>query len=142
MIIPDVNLLIYAYDKQARLHAEAKRWWETQLSGRETVGLSWVTLLGFLRIITNPRVFENPVPVPKAIRYTRSWLERPNVQLLNPGVRHLEVFFGHLEKLGTAGNLTTDAYLAALAQEYQAVLHTADFDFQRFAGLRWINPLE
>jgi toxin-antitoxin system PIN domain toxin len=106
------------------------------------VGLAWVVVLGFLRIITNPRVFENPAPVPDAIRYVRSWLERPNVQLLNTGVRHLDVFFGHLEQLGAAGNLTTDAYLAALAQEYQAVLHTADLDFQRFPGLRWTNPIE
>jgi toxin-antitoxin system PIN domain toxin len=142
MIVPDINLLIYAYDTDARLHSEAKRWWEARLSGRETVGLAWVVVLGFIRIITNPRVFENPAPVPDAIRYVRSWLERPNVQLLNTGARHLDVFFGHLEQLGTAGNLTTDAYLAALAQEYQAVLHTADLDFQRFAGLRWTNPIE
>jgi toxin-antitoxin system PIN domain toxin len=142
MIVPDINLLIYAYDTDARRHSEAKRWWEARLSGRETVGLAWVVVLGFLRIITNPRVFENPAPVPDAIRYVRSWLERPNVQLLNTGVRHLDVFFGHLEQLGAAGNLTTDAYLAALAQEYQAVLHTADLDFQRFPGLRWTNPIE
>lgn len=142
MIVPDVNLLIYAYDNTARFHSQAKAWWEARLSGRETVGLAWVVVLGFLRIITNPRVFENPMPVAKAIRSVRPWRDRPNVQLLNAGSPHWDVFFGHLEKLGTAGNLTTDAYLAALAQEYQAVLHTADLDFQRFDGLRWTNPIE
>lgn len=141
MIIPDINLLIYASDANARLHSEAKDWWEACLSAQETVGLPWVVILGFLRIITNSRVFDNPMPVAKAVRSVRSWLARSNVQIVNGGGRHPEILFGYLEQLGTAGNLTTDAHLAALAQEYQAMLHTTDLDFQRFPGLRWTNPI-
>lgn len=142
MIIPDINLLIYAYNTEAHLHSDAKAWWEARLSDRETVGLPWVVVLGFLRIITSSRVFENPMPVGKAVQAVRSWMSRPNVQMLHGGNRHGDLFFGYLEQLGTAGNLTTDAHLAALAQEHQAVLHTTDLDFQRFPGLRWLNPID
>jgi len=141
MIVPDINLLIYAYDVNAKKHTMAMSWWERCLAGTETVGLAWVAALGFLRIFTNPKVFANPMPVQTATAHVRSWLEHPQVQILHPGPRHADIFFAYLNQLGTAANLTTDAHLAALAQEYQAVLHTADTDFARFAGLRWINPL-
>lgn len=110
-------------------------------SGTETVGLPWVVSLGFIRLITNPRIFERPVPVETAIQRVRSWLERPQVQILQPGPRHADLVFSLLIQLGTATSMTTDAHLAALAQEHQALLHTADTDFARFPGLRWTNPL-
>ncbi len=141
MIIPDVNLLIYAYDKGSRFHSKTGPWWEECLSGRETVGLAWLVVLGFVRIMTSARVFRNPMPVHDAIRHARSWLECPPVQMLQPGPRHADIVFGYLQEVGTAANLTTDAHLAALAQEYQGVLHTTDLDFSRFRGLRWRNPL-
>jgi len=141
MIIPDINLLIYAYDAGSRFHKRAKPWWEGCLSGRETVGLPWVALLGFLRIISNPRVFLRPMPVGEAADHVKSWLERPQVQVVQPGARHGELVLGYLREFGAAGNLTTDAHLAALSVEYQATLHAADADFARFGGLRWKNPL-
>ena len=141
MILPDVNLLIYAYDAGSRFHNQARRWWEHSLSGSEIVGLSWIVLLGFLRIRCSARVFGNPMPVAKAADHVQSWLERPQVQILHPGVRHAELVLGYLREFGTAGNLTTDTHLAALALEYQAILHTTDADFARFRGLRWTNPL-
>jgi toxin-antitoxin system PIN domain toxin len=141
MIIPDVNLLIYAYDRRSGFHDRAVEWWEKSLSGAEAVGLPWVASLGFLRLITNARVFENPMPVRMATGVVQSWLGRPQVQVLQAGSTHADILLRLLDELGTAANLTTDAHLAALAIEYRAILHTADTDFARFPGLRWKNPL-
>ncbi|MGH9630298.1 MAG: type II toxin-antitoxin system VapC family toxin [Bryobacteraceae bacterium] len=141
MIIPDINLLIYAYNEGSRQHEQAKRWWEECLSGKTTVGLPWVVSLGFLRLTTSAKVFTHPMPVEVAAGHVRSWLERPVVQVLHPGGRHADIFFEYIRELGTAANLTTDAHLAALAVEYQAVLHSTDADFGRFSGLRWRNPI-
>ena len=141
MIVPDINLLVYAYDETARQHGRAKAWWEECLSGPTTVGIPWVVLLGFLRLITSPKVFRNPMPVATATTHILLWLERAQVQILHPGGRHAEILCRFLNELGTAGNLTTDAHLAALAVECQAIVHTNDADFARFPGLRWINPL-
>ncbi len=83
----------------------------------------------------------NPLPVTAACAHVRSWLAHPNVSILHPGERHAEILFGLLETLGAAGNLTTDAHLAALAIEHQVELHSTDADFVRFPGLRWTNPI-
>lgn len=142
MIVPDVNLLVHAYNRNARAHGAAKRWWEDLLSRETTVvALPWVTLLGFVRILTHPRAFTDPMPVGLACGAIRGWLERPHVTILHPGERHLAILAGLLESVGSGGNLTTDAHLAALAIEHQAELHTSDADFARFPGLRWKNPL-
>ncbi len=141
MIVPDINLLVYAYDRRAGFHERARQWWERTLSGTEVVGLAWVACLGFLRLITNPRIFENPMPVPLATGAVKSWLARPQVRIIQTGAMHADILCGLLNELGTAANLTTDAHLAALAIEYQATLHTTDADFVRFPGLRWKNPL-
>lgn len=141
MIVPDVNLLVYAYDRDSPRQAAASRWWEDLLGGRRTVGLAWATVLGFIRLTTNRRVVSDPLPVAKACAHARAWLAQPYVTLLHPGERHGEILFGLLERLGTAGNLTTDAHLAALAIEHQAELHSNDADFGRFPGLRHVNPL-
>lgn len=141
MIVPDVNLLIHAYNLESPVHAAARRWWEGLLNGQRPVGLAWVAVLGFLRISTHRQILTRPMPVAQACARTRSWLSRPCVSILHPGDRHGELLFGLLEALGSAGNLTTDAHLAALAIEHQAELHTTDADFARFSGLRWKNPL-
>ncbi len=142
MIVPDVNLLLHAYNVSSVVHGEAKAWWEDRLGGSESVGLAWVAVLGFIRIGTTMRTAARPLPVREACDHVRTWLERPHVSIVEPGGRHAEVMFGLLERLGTAGNLTTDAHLAALAIEYQAELHSTDADFSRFSGLRWRNPLK
>lgn len=141
MIVPDVNLLIHAYNSASPVHDPAKTWWEEQLNGDEAVGLPWAVILGFLRLTTHPAVFANPLPVAAACDHARSWLARPQVTILHPGERHATVVFALLEALGSAGNLTTDAHLAALAMEHQAELRSTDADFARFSGLRWANPL-
>jgi len=111
------------------------------MNGSEPVGLAWVGLLGFIRITTHRQILENPLPVSTACAHARTWLAQPYVSILHPGDRHAEILFGLLESLGSAGNLTTDGHLAALAIEHQAELHSTDADFRRFGGVRWVNPL-
>jgi uncharacterized protein len=142
MIIPDINLVVYAHNDRAPRHAEAKVWWEGLLNGSIPVGLPWIVAAGFIRLMTNPRVLERPMEVSRAVRCVRDWLQREPVRILNPGSRFGDLFLEYLLDIGTAGNLTTDAQLAALAVEHQAELHSNDADFQRFRGLRWRNPLE
>ena len=141
MIVPDVNLLLYAYDAQSRFHAAAAAWWQACLSGSEPVGLAPVVVFGFVRISTSARVFEHPMTPSEAANHVRGWLAQPVVQLLEPHADHIERVLALLESLGTAANLVTDAQIAALVLESDAVLHTTDTDFLRFAALRWTNPL-
>ncbi len=141
MIVPDVNLLLYAHVSAFPEHARARRWWEGVLSGEEQVGLALPALFGFLRIATHTRILQPALAVPAALAIVEGWLARPQVQLVQPGPRHLELAFGLLRGLGTAANLTTDVQLAALAIEHQAQLHSNDGDFGRFPQLRWVNPL-
>lgn len=140
MIVPDLNLILYAYNSGSNDHLAAKKWWENLMLGSAPVGLPWVVAVGFVRLSTARGVFAQPSTVNASVGCVESWLVRPNVILLNPGPRHLELLKHNLE--GTAGGaLTTDAHLAALAMEHQAELHSNDADFGRFPGLRWKNPL-
>jgi toxin-antitoxin system PIN domain toxin len=141
MIIPDVNLLLYAYNSTCAEHAKAARWWSDCLSGAEPVGLPHVVLFAFARIATRPVAFDPPLTIADASGHVRSWLDQPNVQLLLPGDGHCDRVLDLLQQTGTGGNLVTDAQLAALAIEQHAVLHTADADFLRFPGVRWFNPI-
>ena len=142
MIIPDLNLLIYAYDETSPHHARAAKWWTSCLSGTAPVGIAWLVALGFVRIWTNSRVFANPMSVDTAAAHVESWLARRVVRVVQPGPRHAGLLFGFLREVGKGGNLTTDAHLAALAVEAGAVIHTADTDFLRFSGVKWTNPLK
>jgi toxin-antitoxin system PIN domain toxin len=142
MILPDLNLLVYAYNEDAAEHRRAKAWWEACLSEERQVGLPWAVLLGYLRLMTSRHVLVDPLSPDEAARHISSWLERPQVQILQPGPRHLELLDGLMREAGAAGSLVTDAHLAALAIEYQAELHSNDAEFSRFPGLRWQNPLD
>jgi hypothetical protein len=141
VIVPDINLIVHAYNLESRDHAAALGWWEDCLNGVEPVGLAWAVLLGFIRLTTSRQVLTQPLTAGDACAHVRAWLGQPPVAVLHPGERHPEILFGLLEGLGTAANLTTDAHLAALAIEYQAELHSTDADFARFSGLNWRNPL-
>ncbi len=141
MIVPDVNLLLYAYDSDSPFHVKSAAWWQKCLSGGEAVGLPPVVVFGFLRLGTNARVFKHPMTPAEAAQHVRSWLAQPVVQMLELRSNHIELVLQSLENLGTAGNLVTDAQIATLAIEHDAALHTNDTDFMRFAGLRWFNPL-
>jgi hypothetical protein len=141
MIVPDVNVIVHAYHAGSPRHAHARSWWEETLSRSEPVGIAWVVALGFIRMTTHPRILARPLAVDVACAHVESWLAQPQVTLLQPGGRHASTLFDLLRRLGTAGNLTTDAHLAALAIEFQAELASTDADFARFSGLRWRNPL-
>ncbi len=141
MIIPDINLLLYAYDAVSPFHAKAAAWWQACMSGAEPVGLPQVVAFGFIRVGTNARVFQHPLTPAEAAGHVRNWQGQPAVRLLESSPDHVERVLKLVESIGTAGNLVTDAQLAAIAIEYDAVLHTADADFVRFHGLRWLNPI-
>jgi hypothetical protein len=141
MIIPDINVILHAYNAESPVHARARAWWETVLSEPSPVGVPWAVALGFVRIATHTRVLANPLPVDVACAHVESWLEQPQVSLLHAGERHATIVFGLLRNLGSAGDLTTDAHLAALAIEHQAELQSTDADFARFPGLRYRNPV-
>jgi hypothetical protein len=141
MILPDVNLLVYAYNSDAPHHSRARDWWQTCLSELEPVALPWVVMLGYLRLMTNRSVLTAPFSPRQAFGHLRAWLRRPQVEILQPGPRHLDLLETLALEAGTAAVLTTDLHLAALAIETQAVLHSNDTDFARFSGLRWVNPL-
>jgi uncharacterized protein len=139
--LPDVNLFVYAYDASAPQHEPAKEWLEDALSGTETVALAWVALIGFVRLTTSRQRFGYPWSVEQALDVVDSWLAQPVATVIHPTSRHAVVLRDLLAPLGTGGNLTTDAHLAALAIEHGATLCSHDNDFSRFAGLRWEDPL-
>lgn len=141
MKIIDVNLLLYAVNEDAPPHSKSKLWLESVLSGTETVGFEWTVLLAFLRLSTRSVIFTNPLRVEEAFALIDSWLARPCATIVQPTKRHAQVLRDLLAPLGTAGNLTSDAHLAAVAVEHGAELLSCDADFARFAGVRWTNPL-
>jgi toxin-antitoxin system PIN domain toxin len=142
MILLDANILIYAVNQDAPLNRKAKAWLESALSGQETVGIPWDALLAFLRLTTRPALFPRPLPMDKAFDLVATWLEQPLVTIVHPGPRHLPLLRELLRPLGAAGNLTSDAHLAAMAIENGAELCSSDTDFARFPGLKWRNPLK
>lgn len=141
MKLVDVNLLLYASNSDSPHYRAARIWLEAALSDEEPVGLAWVVILGFLRVSTNPRVFERPLTADQAMEVVAGWLSLPNVRRIAPGDEHWRILHSLLKESGTAGNLTTDAHLAALAIEHGCELHSTDTDFGRFRHLRWRNPL-
>jgi toxin-antitoxin system PIN domain toxin len=141
VIVPDVNLVVYAHNADAPDHAAAREWWEELLNGVEPVALPWAVAIGFVRLMTHRAVLVTPMLSATAIAHVRSWFAQPNVERIEPGPRHLDVLDDVLSAAGAAGSLTTDAHLAALAIEHQCELHSNDTDFARFPGLRWRNPL-
>jgi uncharacterized protein len=139
--LPDVNLLVYAADETAFRHRPALEWVEGTLSGTETVAFAWLVLIGFVRITTDPRSFERPWSAEQALDVVDGWLAQPAVTVIHPTERHAAVLRELLVPLGAAGNLTSDAHLAALAIEHGATLCSCDSDFSRFSGLQWVDPL-
>jgi toxin-antitoxin system PIN domain toxin len=141
MILPDASILVHACNTGSLHHKAARAWWEETLTQPRPVGLPWVSILGFVRIMTRRGVLQIPMYPNEAIQRVQSWLAVQGVQILSPGEFHGEIFFRLIEHAGTAGDLTTLAHLAALAIEYHAELVSTDTDFARFPGLRWFNPV-
>ncbi len=141
MKLLDANVLLYAYDSSSAQHGVAAKWLATALSGAEPVCLSWMTLMAFIRISTNPRAVQRPLSVENACAIVSSWLEQPCVSVLSPGERHWSLLKQLLASSKASGPLAMDAHLAALAIEHGAVLVTSDRDFRRFEGLKTLDPL-
>ncbi|MBI5014218.1 MAG: type II toxin-antitoxin system VapC family toxin [Deltaproteobacteria bacterium] len=142
MILVDANLLLYAEDSLSPRNGPARQWWDEALSGSSPVCLRWSVLSAFIRISTNPRVFERPLALDEATSRVQSWLDQPCTRLIDPSQRHWDVFRELLLRGKAAGNLVTDAHFAALAIEHGCTLCSTDSDFSRFPGLQWVNPLE
>lgn len=136
MKLPDVNVLVYSVHDGARQQAAAERWLRDAFDAPAGVGLSWAALLGFLRLTTRPGIFERPLELDTALGAVDVWLSHPAAQVLEPGPRHAQLLGRLLLGAGVAGNLVSDAHLAALAIEHGATVGTFDRDFRRFAGLR------
>lgn len=141
MKVVDLNLLLYATNSDAPQHSRAKRWWEASLNGDEEIGLTWPVLLGYLRLTTRAGLLPQPLTPRQALDTVGTWLGHPMTTVLHPGDEHWTVLQRLIGEAGAAGNLTTDAHLAAVAIEYGATLCTADADFMRFQELKTVNPL-
>lgn len=141
MIVPDVNVLIYAADASSRHHEVARAWWEDALSGDTTVGLPWVVATGVMRIVTSEQIVAEPYTALEALDLVDGWFERPNVMTLVPGSRHRAILRGYIEQLARGGNVIPDAHIAALATEHGGTLYSTDRGFARYQGLRWADPL-
>lgn len=141
MIIPDTNLLLYAVIDAFPQHEKARQWWEDTVNSDELIGLADPAIFGFLRISTNPRLIKPPLSADDAARHIETWLDLPNVRWVQPGTDHHARTLGYLRSAGTAGNLTTDAQLAAIAADNNATMCSNDTDFARFGDIRWHNPL-
>ena len=142
MIIPDANLLLYAYDSTSPWHEKSRNWWESCLSGSETVGLCPAVLFAFVRIGTHPRVFENPMSIDLASRHVGGWLDRSVCRLIRVEPEDVASALNLLTGLGVGGDLTTDAQIAAAALRLDAKIHTMDTDFLRFPGVRAVFPMK
>lgn len=141
MILPDANLLIYAYDSSSPFHDRARQWLEGALSGRDLVLFPWASILAFVRITTNPRAFAAPMSLEYATGIVSEWLARPVVRVVAPTPRHWVILERLIVEGQARGPMVSDAHLAALAIEHGAILHTTDRDFSRFDDLRYVNPI-
>jgi toxin-antitoxin system PIN domain toxin len=142
MKIIDTNLLVYAYVSALPQHAGARRWFERTLTEDESVGLGWVSVLGFVRVVTNPRIFRVPLLVDRAVAVVDSWFQQASVEIIQPTPRHWSTLRDMLTRGKAGGPLTIDAHLATLAVEHGATIYSTDRDLLRFPGVRVINPLE
>lgn len=140
MKVVDLNLLLYAANQDDPNHRMALQWFTENFSANENIALAWITIVGFLRLSTRKGVFQRPLTPEQAIDRLNQWLGRPNVQVIGESHNHWKFLQELIREAGTAGNLSTDAHLAALAISRGATLVSCDADFARFRNLRWENP--
>ncbi|HLB12003.1 MAG TPA: type II toxin-antitoxin system VapC family toxin [Dehalococcoidia bacterium] len=140
MLLPDVNILVYAYREDAPGHGRFREWLEELVNGDQAYGMSDLVLSGFLRVVTHAAAFSPPSPVNDALSFVEDVRSQPNCVVLAPGARHWEIFARLCQTTVVRGNLVPDAYLAALAIESGSEWITTDGDYSRFPGLRWRRP--
>jgi len=141
VILPDVNVLVYAFHEGSPDHGRYRNWLTEHLSSDDPIGLSDLVLSGFVRVASHPRIFERPAPVARALDFADALRSHPNAVALTPGPRHWHIFGRLCRDANAKGNLVVDAYHAALAIESGSEWITTDRDFSRFDGLRWRHPL-
>jgi hypothetical protein len=141
LVLPDVNVLVYAHRQDALRHQEYLNWLNQVLNSDAAFGVSDLVLSGFLRVVTHPRVFRDPTPLSLAQEFAVAIHDHPNALTVSPGERHWDIFQRLCQEVEAKGNLIADAYLAALAIEAGAEWITTDRDFARFPLLRWRHPL-
>jgi toxin-antitoxin system PIN domain toxin len=142
LILPDVNVLVYAHREDSANHAAYRAWLERVVNGDEAYGIADLVLSGFVRVVTHTKVFNKPSALADALAFADQLREQPNSVRVEPGPRHWELFLRLCTEIGAKGNLIPDAYLAAMAMESGCEWITTDRDYSRFAGLRWRHPLE
>jgi toxin-antitoxin system PIN domain toxin len=140
VVVVDANVLLYAVDSASAHHDRSRAWLDASLAGAETVGLAWIALLAFIRIATNPSIFPSAMTADEATTQVEAWLSAPAAVTVDPTVRHITILRGLLRESGVAGNLASDAHLAALAVEHAAEIVSYDRDFARFSGVRHRLP--
>jgi toxin-antitoxin system PIN domain toxin len=141
VIVPDTNLLIYAHDELSPYFKKAHAWWKAALSESHPIGIPWVVVLAFTRLMTHPQICENPLSIEEVRQITEGWFVYPHVRLIGVGQNSLKRFNDLLEEAGMGGNLSTDALIALHCLEYSATIYSNDRDFDRFGGVRRVNPL-
>lgn len=137
MKLVDTNILVYAVDSDSPYHNRSSRWIEDTLASQSGMALAWLGLVGFIRLTTKKGILNKPLTVADALAMVDDWLGHPNSHLVHPGTRHADILARLLLQVGTAGNLTNDAHLAALAIEHNAEMVSFDLDFKRFSGLKF-----
>jgi toxin-antitoxin system PIN domain toxin len=140
MKIVDANVLLYAVNSASDHHGASRRWLDEALSGADAIGLAWVPLLAFVRLVTKIGLFPAPMRPAEAMRQITDWCTAPGAALIGPTARHADILTELLTKVGTGGNLVNDAHLAALAIEHRGGIVSYDSDFGRFDGVRWDTP--
>jgi toxin-antitoxin system PIN domain toxin len=141
MLLPDVNVLVYAHREDAVDHPRYRGWLQDLLASDSAYGISELVLSAFVRIVTHPKIFREPTPLEPALAFAAEVRDRPNAVVLAPGPRHWEIFTRYCRECGIRGSMVTDAYFAALALESGCEWVTTDRDYARFAGLAWRHPL-
>ena len=142
MLLPDVNVLVYAHiEDSTRDHDKYADWVTRMATGPEPFALSVLVLAGFVRVVTNPQVFDPPSTIDRCFAFVSSLVERPTARIVGPGPDHLDIFERLCRESGATGKLVADAHHAAIAVEHGCTMVSTDADFARFPGLRWQHPL-
>ena len=136
MMLPDVNVLLYSVEADNPYHSPAKRWLEAAFNSSGSVGLAWLVLVGFVRLSTQTKILRKQLTTVESLAVMNDWIHHPQAQIIHPGLQHGALLGGFLLAAGTAGNLTNDAHLAALAVENNGTVGTFDKDFNRFSGVK------